>query len=162
MSSRHEQNQVRNLAARVASRLAEKTTDGGSDESATAGQKEMLGRELAALREGMTEIKQRLAHLETHVVGAEACEHESSAKQKSREPRVQMSRASSGAAQGTNAAPRLTSSTYIPVNPPSEERFVINEAVSELADYFEQGKVCTLEPGGKPCDHCSMCSSRGF
>ncbi|MDQ3586497.1 MAG: hypothetical protein M3407_12065 [Acidobacteriota bacterium] len=161
MSSRNEQDQVRNLAARVASRLAEKTT-GGSDESATAGQKETLGRELAALREGMTEIKGRLAHLETHVVGAEACEHESGVQQKSHEPRVQMSRAASGAAHWTNAAPRLTSSTYIPVNPPSEERFGINEAVSELADYFEQGKVCTLEPGGKPCDHCSMCSSRGF
>ena len=23
-------------------------------------------------------------------------------------------------------------------------------------------KVCTFEPHDKPCDHCSMCSSRGF
>ena len=161
MSSYNEQERVRNLAARVASRLAEQTGDVGK-ERAPAGQKEMLGRELAALREGMTEIKGRLAHLESHVVGTDECEHESGAEKRSREPRVQISRASSNTSQGTNVLPRLTSSTYVPVNPPSEERFGINEAVSELADYFERGKVCTLEPGGKPCDHCSMCSSRGF
>jgi len=23
-------------------------------------------------------------------------------------------------------------------------------------------KACTFEPNGKPCDHCAMCSSRGF
>ena len=27
---------------------------------------------------------------------------------------------------------------------------------------FEKEKTCTIEPGGKPCDHCAMCSSRGF
>jgi hypothetical protein len=46
---------------------------------------------------------------------------------------------------------------------PSQERFGIEEAtVSELVDFFQNEKTCTLEPGGKPCDHCSMCSSRGF
>jgi hypothetical protein len=46
---------------------------------------------------------------------------------------------------------------------PSQERFNINEAiVDELVEFFEQEKACSLEPSGKPCDHCSMCSSRGF
>jgi hypothetical protein len=46
---------------------------------------------------------------------------------------------------------------------PSQERFGVEEAtVSELVDFFQNEKTCTLEPGGKPCDHCAMCSSRGF
>jgi hypothetical protein len=34
--------------------------------------------------------------------------------------------------------------------------------VAELVEFFETEKKCSVEPGGKPCDHCSMCSSRGF
>jgi hypothetical protein len=46
---------------------------------------------------------------------------------------------------------------------PSIERFGVEEAtVSELVDFFQNEKACSLEPGGKPCDHCAMCSSRGF
>ena len=46
---------------------------------------------------------------------------------------------------------------------PSLERFGVEEAtVSELVDFFQNEKACSLEPGGKPCDHCAMCSSRGF
>ena len=46
---------------------------------------------------------------------------------------------------------------------PSLERFGVEEAtVSELVDFFQNDKACSLEPGGKPCDHCAMCSSRGF
>lgn len=45
----------------------------------------------------------------------------------------------------------------------SQERFGIEEAtVTELVEFFENEKKCSIEPGGKPCDHCSMCSSRGF
>src|SRR4051794_28388120 len=41
---------------------------------------------------------------------------------------------------------------------PSMERFGVEEAtVSELVDYFQNEKACSLEPGGKPCDHCAMC-----
>jgi hypothetical protein len=50
-----------------------------------------------------------------------------------------------------------------PVDHPSQERFGIEEAtVAELVEFFENEKKCSVEPGGKPCDHCSMCSSRGF
>ncbi|HEY0367317.1 MAG TPA: hypothetical protein VGC73_12675 [Pyrinomonadaceae bacterium] len=46
---------------------------------------------------------------------------------------------------------------------PSMERFGVEEAtVSELVDFFQGEKQCSMEPGGKPCDHCAMCSSRGF
>jgi hypothetical protein len=46
---------------------------------------------------------------------------------------------------------------------PSQERFGVEEAaVTELVEFFEKEKKCTVEPGGKPCDHCAMCSSRGF
>lgn len=49
-------------------------------------------------------------------------------------------------------------------NHPSAEKFGVTEAsaISELVDFFENDKKCTLDPSGKPCDQCSMCSSRGF
>jgi len=62
-------------------------------------------------------------------------------------------------------APRVQSPWLGGLNPshPSMERFGVEEAtVSELVDFFQNEKACSLEPGGKPCDHCAMCSSRGF
>lgn len=57
------------------------------------------------------------------------------------------------------SAPRVHS----PWSHPSMERFGVEEAtVSELVDFFQNEKTCSIEPGGKPCDHCAMCSSRGF
>lgn len=48
-------------------------------------------------------------------------------------------------------------------NHPSQERFDVDEAaVSELVEFFEAEKQCSVDPSGKPCDHCAMCSSRGF
>lgn len=45
---------------------------------------------------------------------------------------------------------------------PSQDRFAIAEAiVDSLFDRDAKEKACTFEPS-KPCDHCSMCSSRGF
>lgn len=46
---------------------------------------------------------------------------------------------------------------------PSQERFEIAEAVADaIFGGVHKEKACTFEPNGKPCDHCSMCSSRGF
>lgn len=46
---------------------------------------------------------------------------------------------------------------------PSLNKF---ELIEELADevFTAKGseKACAFEPNGKPCDHCSMCNSRGF
>lgn len=61
--------------------------------------------------------------------------------------------------------PRLHSPWLAGVNAnhPSQERFGVEEAtVAELVDFFQNEKTCSLEPGSKPCDHCAMCSSRGF
>ena len=56
------------------------------------------------------------------------------------------------------SAPRVHSPWH-----PSLDRFGVEEAaVSKLVDFFHNEKACSLEPGGKPCDHCAMCSSRGF
>jgi hypothetical protein len=61
--------------------------------------------------------------------------------------------------EGKVGAPRVHS----PWSHPSMERFGVEEAtVSELVDFFQGEKQCSMEPGGKPCDHCAMCSSRGF
>jgi|KBSSwiStaDraftv2_1062776.scaffolds.fasta_scaffold46257_2 hypothetical protein len=57
------------------------------------------------------------------------------------------------------SAPRVHS----PWSHPSFDRFGVEEAtVSELVDFFQGEKQCSMEPGGKPCDHCAMCSARGF
>ena len=46
---------------------------------------------------------------------------------------------------------------------PSQERFGVEEAtVSELVEFFENEKQCSVDPSGKPCDHCAMRSPRGF
>ena len=147
-----EQDQARALAERIAARLAQTAERAPADSPAD------VGRELASLRSTLGEVQQRLAHIESHVTHTDACARE--------EPAAGQSAQASGAptqAARTSAPPRWTSSTYIPVVPhPSEERFDIGEAVSELVDFFEREKVCNVEPGGKPCDHCAMCSSRGF
>ena len=46
---------------------------------------------------------------------------------------------------------------------PSQEKFAVLEAVSDqIIEGLKNEKACAFEPNGKPCDHCSMCSSRGF
>jgi len=60
----------------------------------------------------------------------------------------------------------LERSAPVPANPaarianhPSLEKYAVLEAVSPNG---AEEKACTFEPNGKPCDHCSMCNSRGF
>ncbi len=45
---------------------------------------------------------------------------------------------------------------------PSTQKFAIAEAIVDELFAAGKDKACTFEPNGKPCDHCSMCSSRGF
>ena len=46
---------------------------------------------------------------------------------------------------------------------PSQDRFAVAEAIADaLFDLKSKEKACTFEPNSKPCDHCAMCSSRGF
>ena len=46
---------------------------------------------------------------------------------------------------------------------PSQEKFDIAEIIAdEIIENLQNEKACPYEPTGKPCDHCAMCSSRGF
>jgi hypothetical protein len=91
-----------------------------------------IGSELSAMRASLNELQNRLIQIESKI---------------------------------RNPGPRTYSPWLAGVNAshPSLERFGVEEAVvSELVDFFQNEKTCSIEPGGKPCDHCAMCSSRGF
>lgn len=46
---------------------------------------------------------------------------------------------------------------------PSLDKLAIAEAIADQIFGGEgKEKACTFEPNAKPCDHCSMCNSRGF
>jgi hypothetical protein len=150
-----EQDRVREVAERVARRLADAPSPGGA-------QGEARGGELGALRGTLSDIQRRLAHIESHLAPGDDCEHAARADDK------QASRPSSADASGQRTPGSMwLSGTYVPAVPaishPSQEHFNdIGEAVSELVEFFDREKTCTVEPGGKPCDHCGLCSSRGF
>ncbi len=159
-----EQEQIRSIAERIARRIAV-----AKDEQEGAGAAGVAAEDLAALRAGLSEIQRRLAHLESHLNHDENCEtqeprgHEASRPERGGEgqyaatPQTQTD-ASSNA---TRTRSPWLSGTYVPATAhPSDERFGIGEAVSEIVDYFEREKTCNMEPGNKPCDHCAMCSSR--
>ncbi|MGI8555962.1 MAG: hypothetical protein ACR2LT_06360 [Pyrinomonadaceae bacterium] len=45
----------------------------------------------------------------------------------------------------------------------SQEKFTnLEEIADEIISNLQNEKACPFEPSGKPCDHCAMCSSRGF
>jgi len=51
----------------------------------------------------------------------------------------------------------------LPKTHPSQQKFDVAEAVADkVSSQLENEQVCTFEPNRKPCDHCLMCSSRGF
>lgn len=170
--SAKEQDRARTLAGRIASRLANDRQPENSApsvarrDSANAN----VGDELAALRASVSEIGQRLKQIESHVATnntphstgrAEGDGGGMPGQQPSQIRSPQNNHAP--AAAHTNGNPQhWLSGTYVPAVHPSEERFGIDEAVSELVEFFEREKICNVEPGGKPCDHCGMCSSRGF
>jgi hypothetical protein len=50
-----------------------------------------------------------------------------------------------------------------PFEHPSQDKFDIAEIIADgTTENSQQEKSCPYEPTGKPCDHCSMCNSRGF
>ncbi len=119
-------------AREIAERVARRV--GGPAAPSKGGE---ISAELAAMRATLNELQNRLIQIESKVT----------------------------AGSGSPAAPRVQSPWLTGVNAshPSMERFGVEEAtVSELVDFFQNEKACSLEPGGKPCDHCAMCSSRGF
>jgi TolA-binding protein len=157
-----EQEQVRLLAERIARRVSEdRRVEEVNESRARSGGR--VGDELAAMRASLEELQQRLAQIESHVTrkGDDAFRAERLA-QESEQGNTQYQAQQSKPTSGGLRSPWL-SGMYVPAAHPSQERFGVEEAtVSELVDFFEGEKKCELEPGGKPCDHCAMCSTRGF
>jgi hypothetical protein len=130
-----EVDQARLMAERIAKRVS--SQPGPARESASSD----ISAELAAMRASLGELQNRLIQIESKVSASNVGYSSSVATPQMHSPWL----------AGVN------------VNHPSQERFGVEEAtVSELVDYFQSEKTCSIEPGGKPCDHCSMCSSRGF
>lgn len=140
-----ELDQARLIADRIARRVSEKPSlprAGGNGSAAD------ISSELAAMRVSLGELQNRLVQIESKVRSGSDTGY-------------------SNPGNTAQALPLTHSPWLVGVNAsishPSQERFGIEEAtVSELVDYFQSEKTCSVEPGGKPCDHCAMCSSRGF
>ena len=154
--SSNEQDRVRELAERVARRLSDAPPEQTGAEASGGG-------ELAAVRASLAEIQRRLTHIESHITHDEDCGH---GARRPDDARSASTSSSTSPTQNTSPETRSTwlSGTYVPATShPSQEQFEgLGEAVSELVEFFEREKTCTLEPGGKPCDHCGQCSARGF
>lgn len=145
-----EPDQARSIAERVARKVS-----AGSSSSPTHSQpKSPLTAEIAAVRASIGELQKKLVQLESRA------RHEA--------PNTAGLSASFSDASARLAFVPPTHSPWLAgVNAvathPTEERFGVEEAVvNELVDYFQSEKTCSLDPSGKPCDHCAMCSSRGF
>lgn len=147
---------AREIAERVARRVGSNSPATG--ETPRRGQaKPELTSELAAVRAGLHDLERKIAQLEAKV-----------SSDTTNTP-VNFNQTNSAPTLATAARP--APSTHSPwlagvnasLSHPSLEKFGVEEAViSELVDYFEKEKTCSVEPGGKPCDHCAMCNTRGF
>ncbi|MFN2454186.1 MAG: hypothetical protein ABR577_08195 [Pyrinomonadaceae bacterium] len=159
-SSNSEQDQIRSMAGRIARRVARHAAEGTSDEMESSD-------EVASLRASLREMQQRLSHIEARITHDESAgtykSEDASFQQRKIAPPENKATQASVSQTPVTRSPWL-SGVYVPAAHPSAERFGVDEAaaVSELVDFFEGAKICELEPGGKPCDHCAMCSSRGF
>lgn len=154
-----EQDHAREIAERIARRVSSDTRTTPRAESGSA-----LTSELAAVRAGLSELQRKISQLEAKVVSESSGPHRGTTD----------AQLYSDAGAGTRAFDQrarpvpLTHSPWLAgvnatIAHPSQEKFGVEEAVvAELVDYFEKDKTCSVEPGGKPCDHCAMCSSRGF
>lgn len=146
--------QARLIAERIARRVS-----GGSGSQSSRGAAPSspsdVSAELAAMRAGLSELQKRLAQIEAKV------------RSHPRDTTSEIGFTSSSPGRSERPVPLTHSPWLVGVNAsvahPSQEKFGVEEAtVSELVDFFEKEKTCSVEPGGKPCDHCAMCSSRGF
>jgi hypothetical protein len=151
-----ESDHAREIAARVARRVASGPSQAQGKSSQTQG-KPGLSSELAAVRAGLSDLQRKISQLEARL-GQETIGGSAGP--------APLAGPANYSSIGRSAP--LTHSPWLAgvnasISSASEEKFGVEEAVvSELVDYFEQEKKCSLEPGDKPCDHCAMCSSRGF
>jgi hypothetical protein len=141
-----EENQAREIAERISRRVSAE-----SSPTIRPQQSGEVSSELAAVRAGLSELQRKISQLEAKITTTP-----------SREPAALRSFPSAAPSAPPTHSPWLAgiNSSY---SHPSQEKFGVEEAtVAELVDFFEKEKTCSVEPGGKPCDHCAMCSSRGF
>jgi hypothetical protein len=139
-----ESDQARQIAERIAQRVSQQPSSASRMQNGSSD----ISAELAAMRASLGQLQDRLIQIEAKVT--------------------------SGRGGAVAPPPAITAARVPPTHSPwlagvnaaahpSQERFGVEEAtVSELVDFFQSEKTCTVEPGGKPCDHCAMCSSRGF
>lgn len=154
-----EQDQARLLAERIARRISESSNKNAAPENSESAAD--VSHELSAMHASLNELQKRLAHIESHLT--HGADKSSAEAQGVPDHKRAAARGGDTPSQTRATHSPWLSGMYVPATHPSQERFGINEAVvSELVDFFESEKTCQLEPGGKPCDHCAMCSSRGF
>ncbi len=137
-------------AREIAERIARRVSGDRHPKPNRANPKPEVSSELAAVRAGISELQRKLEQLEAKLSLDSV-----------------QSPAPIGSASTRSTVPQTHSPWLAGINAsyshPSHEKFGVEEAVvSELVDYFEKEKICSVEPGAKPCDHCAMCSSRGF
>lgn len=144
-------------AREIAERIARRVSGGAVGNASRPQVGSEVSSELAAVRAGLSELQRQISRLEAKV----------SSEAATSSTNFSLSAAGPGTSN-TPSAPRSTHSPWLgginsSYSHPSQEKFGVEEAtVTELVDFFEKEKQCTIEPGGKPCDHCAMCSSRGF
>ena len=182
-----DQDQARLIAERVARRVA--GTRGGASGQVSAPPATKNGapvrEELSAIREGLHDLESKLDRIESKIVHSANQPAESTrarlidfvssgpplavARSIAQTPSIpETPQKSPGTSERSSQFVPATHSPWvrdfnIAPDHPSQERFGVEEAtVTELVEFFENDKKCSVEPGGKPCDHCSMCSSRGF
>lgn len=137
-----EPDQARALAERIARKVSAGVSAGPSHPN------DPLEAEIATVRATISDLQNRLVQLESRSRG-------------------EAPRTTSASRPFATFVPPTHSPWLAGVNAtaphPTEERFGVEEAVvNELVDYFQSEKSCSIDPSGKPCDHCAMCSSRGF
>ena len=179
-----EQDQARLIAERVARRIAGTRASDSTGSNLPAKNGAPVREELSALREGLHDLESKLDRIESTIVRdtvqpaertrARVIDFVASAPPLRSSPSIATPPRPSDMSlppRASEAAPQFVPATHSPwlrdfnktVEHSSQERFGIEEAtVTELVEFFENEKKCSVEPGGKPCDHCAMCSSRGF
>jgi hypothetical protein len=154
---------AREIAERIARRVsADSPAQPYRDQPTPMNQsKPEVASELAVVRAGLSELQRKIAHLEAKMSSGPMDSSISGGFSNTAQPE-------SRPASNAGSPVLLTHSPWLAgvnagISHPSQEKFGVEEAVvSELVDYFEKEKTCSVEPGGKPCDDCGMCSSRGF
>jgi len=139
-------------AREIAERIARRVSSSRNTVTSRPQPKAEVSAELADVRAGLSELQRKIAQLEAKL-SSDSTESRPIPSAAPRAPQKPVLITHSPWLAGIN-------SSY---SHPSQEKFGVEEAtVTELVDFFEKEKICNVEPGGKPCDHCAMCSSRGF